>query len=396
MYKKLFWLILVLLILITMISAPKIIFDAAIKGVQIWANILLPALLPFFIIANLLMKLGFINFLGILLEPVMRPLFNIPGTGGFVMAIGFTSGFPISSLLTADLRAQGKLTTSEAERLMSFTNNASPLFMFSAISIGMYHSPQLGYILAAGHYLSNLIIGVILGLFSKRASKTRIDKNIIRKAFHSLYGVPSLPIGQVLGDSITKAIKSIVTIGGFVVLFSITLASFTETGIISALNYLFMTVLFFIGFDLSLAPALSTGIFEVTLGVKSTSETSAHLYQQVAITASILAWSGLSIHAQVANFISKTDIKITTFIFTRLAQSLLAPIITLLFLKRYETVLVSTSGSEEMSGFLPVIAITSPLDYLILSSFWLLTILLILTTVSMIMYFFIQTRRIFN
>ncbi len=162
MKKKILWIILSVVLFVIMILNSKAIFEASVQGISTWAQVLVPALLPFMIVANLMMRLGIINFLGVLFEPIMRPLFNVSGTGGFVMAIGFTSGFPISSLLTAELRQQNKLTKEEAGRLMSFTNNASPLFIFSAISIGMFNYPQLGIVLAAGHYCSNLLIGIII------------------------------------------------------------------------------------------------------------------------------------------------------------------------------------------------------------------------------------------
>jgi hypothetical protein len=38
-------------------------------GCKLWFTILLPALLPFFIVAELMVSLGFVNFLGVILEP---------------------------------------------------------------------------------------------------------------------------------------------------------------------------------------------------------------------------------------------------------------------------------------------------------------------------------------
>src|SRR5690606_662226 len=113
-----------------------------------------------FIVAELLIKIRFVNFLGILLEPVMRPLFRLPGCSSLVVVMGFTSGFPIGAVLTKKLYDQEMLTLDEAERLLSFTNNASPLFILGAVGIGMFANPAVGYLLAIAHYSSNLLVGL--------------------------------------------------------------------------------------------------------------------------------------------------------------------------------------------------------------------------------------------
>lgn len=69
---------------ISMVLFPEDAFAASIKGLDVWWNIVFPALLPFFIGAELLMGLGVVHFMGVLLKPLMRPIFNVPGEGSFV------------------------------------------------------------------------------------------------------------------------------------------------------------------------------------------------------------------------------------------------------------------------------------------------------------------------
>ena len=84
-----------LLILMLMIF-PAHVLNAALQGVGIWWDVVFPALFPFFIIAELLLSFGIVHFFGTLLDPLMRPLFRVPGIGGFVMAMGFASGYPVA------------------------------------------------------------------------------------------------------------------------------------------------------------------------------------------------------------------------------------------------------------------------------------------------------------
>jgi Ni/Fe-hydrogenase subunit HybB-like protein len=70
-------------ITIAMVQYPKPTFDAAIMGLNLWWNVVFPSLLPFFILSEILMGLGVVHFIGVLLEPLMRPVFNVPGIGAF-------------------------------------------------------------------------------------------------------------------------------------------------------------------------------------------------------------------------------------------------------------------------------------------------------------------------
>lgn len=70
-------------ITVAMVQYPKEAFDSAIVGLNLWWNVVFPALLPFFILSEILMGLGVVHFIGVLLEPLMRPVFNVPGVGAF-------------------------------------------------------------------------------------------------------------------------------------------------------------------------------------------------------------------------------------------------------------------------------------------------------------------------
>ena len=119
--------LLTILITVLIIIYSEESFQAALEGLKVWWEIVFPSLLPFFIIAEILMGLGVVHFLGALLEPLMRPLFKVPGVGAFAMAMGLASGYPIGAKITANLRQKNLCTKTEGERLLSFTNTAEPL-----------------------------------------------------------------------------------------------------------------------------------------------------------------------------------------------------------------------------------------------------------------------------
>lgn len=48
------------------------------EGLSLWANNVVPSLLPFFIATELLSYTNVVSKLGKLLNPIMRPLFKVP------------------------------------------------------------------------------------------------------------------------------------------------------------------------------------------------------------------------------------------------------------------------------------------------------------------------------
>ena len=113
------------LIAAALIAFPEQAFLASVRGFDVWWNIVFPALLPFFIVAEVLTGLGVVHFVGTLLEPLMRPLFRVPGIGAFVLLSGW-HGYPIGAMLTAEYRERNDLSKEKGERLMSFANTADP------------------------------------------------------------------------------------------------------------------------------------------------------------------------------------------------------------------------------------------------------------------------------
>ena len=87
---------------------------AAMKGLSLWAGIVIPSLFPFFVAAEIMNSTGFIRASGLLLEPVMRPFFNVPGCGSFALAMGVTSGYPVGAKITCDFRNSRELSKTEA------------------------------------------------------------------------------------------------------------------------------------------------------------------------------------------------------------------------------------------------------------------------------------------
>lgn len=340
---------------ISIIRFPDQAFQSALEGLEVWFNIVLPALLPFFIGSQLLMGLGVVHFMGVLLEPFMRPLFNVPGSGSFVMAMGLASGYPVGAMLTGKLVEKDLCNTWEAERLISFSNTADPLFMVGAVAVGMFKDVRLGAVIALAHYISAVLLGFIMRFYAKnRESSATVlpqgkREGIILKATRELIRArqeDNRPFGQLLSDCIKDSINSMLLILGFIILFSVIIRIITITGMVNTLCPFINFLLGVMGIDKSLSPAIISGLFEITLGAQLASLASAPLIQRIVIVSSIIAWSGFSVHFQVMSMVSHTKIKILPYIFARFIHAVLAGFTTYILMNipinKYEALTIPT------------------------------------------------------
>lgn len=327
------------ILVIAMVLYPDVAFNSAVRGLKIWWEVVFPALLPFFIGSQVLMGLGVVHFMGVMLEPMMRPLFNVPGTGSFVLAMGLASGYPIGSVLTAQLRRQGLVSKTEAERLMSFTNTADPLFMSGAVAVGMFGLPAASGVIMAAHYLSSLLTGLVLKFYRRHQDQSPpvalTPGNVLRRALEALRDArikDGRPFGQLLGDAVRQSVDTLLLVGGFIILFSVIIQMLGQAGLVGYAANGVKSMLAVVGLNQGLSLAVINGFFEITLGTQLAGQAAAPLAHRLMVASAVIAWSGLSVHAQVAAMIQGTDIDLKPYLFGRVFHSLTAGTVTALLL----------------------------------------------------------------
>ena len=325
-----------LLFAVCLLIMPTETVEASKRGLDIWANSVFPSLLPFFVTGELLIGFGVVHFIGVLFEPIMRPLFNVPGVGGFVWAIGMASGYPAGANFTARMRQEGQISKVEAERLVAFTNASNPIFIIAVISVSFLKTPSLGFLLAGVHYGSNLLVGLIMRFYERNQTDVRNKENrkgIWKRAFNTLHNTRithNKPFGKLFGDAIIQSVETALMIGGFIIIFSVVSTVLIETGVLIWLSKVIST--FFLIFNIPhiLTLPFSIGIFEITIGSQ---QIAAILNQSMMINAMLisvlLAFNGLSVHAQVASILANTDIRYHAYLYGRLIQAGLAATLTL-------------------------------------------------------------------
>jgi len=315
--------------LLAMIFYPKIVFTAAGGGLSIWWQSVVPSLFPFFITAELLLRTGMAKALGFWLDPLMRPLFRLPGTAALAVVMGFVSGSPTGAAITADLRKEGLCTKEEGDRLLAFTNNAGPLYILAAVAVGIFQSPSLGVWLYLSHYPINLLFGVLLRFLAKKPPAEQLAcsrRGFLKQGILILKATKTPPFGQLLGQAVKSSVISISAIGGFMVFFAVLTALLQQLGLLAVLDRLAYGFCHIMHLSGSLASSFSKGFFEMTIGVAALPQSGAPLLEQMVAAGMIIAWNGLSIQAQVISMLEGTDLSPKLYLISRAFHSILAAI----------------------------------------------------------------------
>ncbi|WP_255247387.1 sporulation integral membrane protein YlbJ [Paucisalibacillus globulus] len=324
----------------TLIKYPSNALEASIRGLDMWWEVVFPSLLPFFITAELLLSFGVVKFLGVVFEPIMRPLFNVPGVGSFAWIMGMVSGYPTGAKISVRLKEQKQISQVEAERLVAFTNSSSPLFIFGAISAGFFHDVKLGVLLAVCHYVGNALTGICMRFYGRNMDephKRESRKISLKRAFSAMHETRILdkrPIGEIMGDAVINSIKTLVMVGGFIILFSVLNKMLFLIGLTPIIAMLFQSVFHVLFLPIELALPFISGLFEITLGANMVSKENIDPFlASVIIVSFILGFNGFSIQAQVASIISKSNIRFYPYFLARILHGFIASVLAIILYK---------------------------------------------------------------
>ncbi len=321
-----------------LIIFSKTAVNSAVKGMDLWFNIVFPSIFPFLVATEILSNTNFIKTLGVLLEPVMRPLFNAPGCASFPFAVGITSGYPVGAKVIANMKENGLINSRIAERLLAFCNNSSPLFIMGAVSIGMLKMPDMGPLLYICHIAAGITIGFIFrfykldkkNMLNKKSSGNYKSSDML--LINNNYSLNNL--GSLLTNAVKNSVTSLLMVGGFIILFSVIINLLIETGIIVNLINVFYPILKYTGLSKEFFISLFSGFIEITTGLKMLSGLSdIPLNIRLAAISAVLGWGGISVHMQIYSVISNTNLSIKPYLIGKFLQSLISAFYTLIGFK---------------------------------------------------------------
>lgn len=310
----------VLIFFVLMFTFPHASYKGASSGLMLWFMNVLPTLLPFIIVSNMIINLNIAGKISRLLYPLFGKLFRVSPNGCYPILVGFLSGLPMGAKSTADLVEANRIDSDEGFFLLSMCNNASPIFIMSYIATNQLQMPGLRLILLLIIYGSSVISANLYRIY-----KNNIIKKNRKNAFHitEVYKESSGIGGEyrsvrfsfdILDKSIMNGFEVITKIGGYIILFSILAQIINE-----------------IGAGLSLPKAIIIGFLEITTGIDHICKLPIGKNTKIVLASVLTSFGGLSGLAQTKSVLGKSRLSVKFYIAVKLLSAFVAMVLTLVY-----------------------------------------------------------------
>ena len=295
MKKKIIYLFLILTLLLFLLLDPVQATEASAAGLMLWFDSLVPALLPFLILSNLLIALDAVTLLTHWMYPLFHGIFGCSKEGCYAIAAGFLCGYPVGSKVTADLVRERHISAEEGNYLLCFCNNVSPAFLISYCLNKRLERPDLVFPSLLLVYGVPLFLALFLrhgrsfsSLSIKRASGSQISFKIVDACM-------------------MNGLESILKLGCYIILFSM-------------LARLLMKV----PCPFPYLTYGSVGILEITNGIQLvTSEPSLPVFVQYIFVLGFAAFGGISGAAQTESMILDSGLSLKAYLKAKLLTAVL-------------------------------------------------------------------------
>lgn len=284
------FILIILFALFYILKYPATTVNAAANGLVLWFERVIPSLLPFAILSNIIIASDILPALTGKLVPILQFIFPVSDGGAFVLFSGFLFGFPMGSKNCAELLRQNKIEKNEAEILFIITNNISPVFIQSYILEQQLH--------LSGYFLKTLLILYLPPLLLGRIL---LHYNNIKKIPAQKKSASRSKINfQIVDAGIMNGFETLTKIGGYIMIFSILASCFFMLPLPEIIR------ISCIGFT-----ELTTGIH--TLCISSLSPALKYVLAMI-----YTAFGGLSGLAQTSTMVKDTCLSMKKYIFWKL------------------------------------------------------------------------------
>lgn len=208
--KKIFGIFLFSFLFLFLLTCPQIALEASRQGLILWFDTLVPTLLPFLVLSQLILETNLSNIFERILAPFFQKLFHCSKEGAFCALCGFLCGYPIGARLISLKIKEEHLSVSEGQYLLSFCNQVSPMFCISyGIQKGIGSQQLFPYLLLI--YGSAFFFGVL--------TRPKISENPVKILKKQTSSPKNL--FQVIDVCIIDSFLILIKLCGYLVLFSI-------------------------------------------------------------------------------------------------------------------------------------------------------------------------------
>lgn len=305
MKKKLIFLCLIIFTAY-ILFCPQAAVKAAADGLILWYQKVLPTLLPFAVLSNILIYSNYLQYITRYLYKITKWILPTSENGAFIVISGFLFGFPMGSKNCAELLSCGQISKKEAEILFIITNNISPVFISSYILCQQLQMPALVVISYLVLFLPPVMVGMIL-LYRNGANHFIQQKPASGSQMNF----------KIIDAGIMNGFETLTRLGGYIMIFSL-MASMVKA--------------------LPLSPALKlfiTGMTEITNGIHQLASASVSPNICYLLAMVFTAFGGLSGIAQTSSMVKETGLSMKKYCCVKLVlttcSAFLAWIVTIWF-----------------------------------------------------------------
>ena len=313
--KKRILSVLIMLILVfigfEILTSSEQILNSVKFSLSIWSNNIFPSLFPFFVLSELLINYGFIEFVGELLKPIMIKLFKTDSKTAFIFIMSILSGFPSNAKYTRELYQKKLIDKKQATKILTFTHFSNPLFILGTLSLVFLNNKEAGLLILIIHYFTNILIGIIFRNYcptNEANSKISVKTALNKMHYHRISNNNSF--GTIMTNALLNTINTLLLILGVVTMFLV-LTTIIDNNI-NINNY---------------NQSILNGFVEMTQGLKYISILNIPLKFKATLSTMILSFGGLSVHMQTIGILSDTDIEYIPFLTARLLHSSISSIL---------------------------------------------------------------------
>lgn len=301
MKKRLLW-INISLVLAVLLFCPAVVNKGSKDGLLLWFTVVLPALFPFMVFSGVMMKIGATQTMGRYLYPVFHRLLGLSPNGCYAMAVGFLSGYPLGGKTAADLLRQKALSQQEAQYILCFCNNASPMFLLEYIGVYCLGQKEPWWILVVVY--GTAVLNAVVFLRKKGRDSYQTGQSVV-EYYNKSEKKPA--VMNALDQAILDSFVTVAKVGGYIILFSI-LAEFVEK-IVPCHAF---------------AKMMGLGIIEITTGGEYLKAYPMAEELKWIFACGFSAFGGFSSVAQTYSVLQGTDLSIAGYLKAKLTHVFLA------------------------------------------------------------------------
>ena len=300
----------ILILFFSMLSFPQTVFTGASYGLVLWFRHVLPTLLPYMILINVLICTPALHWICRITSTFLCPLLGTSYYGTFAVLTGFLCGYPMGAKTTSDLLNVNKISRSEASYLLSFCNNTSPAFILSYVVAQNMKERNLCIPFFLILTFTPLMLSFIFRLFYRLPESSCSFPQVTPGSFAN----PSESISDSFLDRcILNAFESVTKVGGYMMMFSVLiqlLASVLPNTIFSLLLY---------------------SSLEISTGIRLLFSSALYTTEKIILCAFLTSFGGWCCIAQTYSMISGSQLPILPYI----AEKLVTALVTSLLISAY-------------------------------------------------------------